>query len=153
MKTTNSVLYSRLEYELYQVLPWNLLKKGEKENNENFLESIECSSWSSSMLSVMNKTKWYELQMAMYELKELCPEWRTSSLANGYLSEWDGDWYYHFSEGGYKDIEWVEIKIENVLQKEVVLSELQKIHVPGHETEQGFKVYGYIQEGKSISYL
>ena len=101
----------------------------------------------------MNKIKWRELQTAMYELNELCPKWRTCSFTNGYLSEWDGEWYYHFSEEGYKDIAWDEIKIENIVQKELVLSKLREIHVPGHETEQGFKVYGYIQEGKSIVYL
>jgi len=101
----------------------------------------------------MNNTKWKELQESMYRLSELSPKWRTCCTANGYVSDWDGEWFYHFSEGGYKDIEWVEIKTENVKQKQLVLSELQMINVPGIETTNGYKVFGYIKEGASVGYL
>lgn len=100
----------------------------------------------------MNDTKWKEIQSAMYGLRE-SPKWRTCSVDNGYISNWDGEWYYHFSEGGFSDIEWVEIKIENQEQLELVLSELKSIHVPGKKTEFGFKVFGYIREGEAIEYM
>ncbi len=100
----------------------------------------------------MNNTKWKEIQEAMYELQE-SPLWRTCCVTNGYVSSWDGEWFYHFSEGGFKDIEWVEIKAENEKQSDLVLSSLKSIHVPGIKTENGFRVYGYVSEGESVEYL
>lgn len=29
-------------------------------------------------------------------------------MDNDYVSDWDMEWHYHFTEGGFKDIEWVE---------------------------------------------
>lgn len=81
------------------------------------------------MLPVMNNAKWKEIQEAMYGLQHK-PQWRTQSLKNGYISNWDSEWFYHFSEGGFDDIEWVEIKTEN-----------------------GFKVFGYVREGELVDYL
>ncbi|MCA9014065.1 MAG: hypothetical protein KDA77_01925 [Planctomycetaceae bacterium] len=105
------------------------------------------------MQPVMNDTKWRELQMAMYEIKDFCPQWRTRCLENGYVSHWDGEWFYHFSEGGYADIEWVEIKAENVEEAAIVLAALKKIHVPGEQWEHGFRVYGYVTECQPVEYL
>jgi len=101
----------------------------------------------------MNNTKWRELQLAMHQLKELSPQWRTCCITNGYVSDWDGEWYYHFSEGGFQDIEWLEIKVDSLEQKDLVFSELKKIHVPGQESEYGFKVFGFVVEGVSVEYL
>jgi len=101
----------------------------------------------------MNDTKWHELQIAMYELKENHPKWRSKCIASEFISKWDGEWYYHFSDGGFTDIEWVEIKTENEEQKALVHSKLKDIHVPGHEIENGFRVYGYINEGQGVDYI
>lgn len=105
------------------------------------------------MHPVMNNTKWRKLQMAMYNLESNRPKWRTRCTTNGYISNWDGEWYYHFSEGGFVDIEWVELKIENETQRKSVFELLQSIHLPGEETDKGFKIYGYINVGTSIDYL
>lgn len=105
------------------------------------------------MQPVMNDTKWRELQMAMYEIKDFCPRWRSRCLENGYVSDWDGEWFYHFSEGGYADIEWVEIKAENAAEAAIVLAALNKIHVPGEQWEHGFRVYGYVTAGQPVDYL
>lgn len=88
----------------------------------------------------------------MYGL-QVSPVWRTRCVTNGYVSNWDGEWFYHFSEGGFEDIEWVEIKSDNETQSKAVLLALKEIHVPGIKTEWGFKVYGYVGEGKPIDYL
>ncbi len=104
------------------------------------------------MFSVMNATKWNEIRAAMLGLCDLQPRWRNRT-ETGYVSRWDGDWYYHFLDGGWKDIVWVEIKTVNDEQKRRVLAELKKIHAPGHETKYGFKVYGYIKEGQSVDYI
>ena len=101
----------------------------------------------------MNNTKWEELRLGMYNLKQLSPKWRTRNLENGYVSNWDGEWFYHFKIGGYKTIEWVEIKIESDEQDKAVLDSLKEIHVPGERIEIGFKVYGYLTENKNINYI
>jgi hypothetical protein len=104
-----------------------------------------------NLIPVMNDTKWNELRIAMYELKPT-PSWRTKSCVSGYISEWDKEWFYHFSVGGYELTEWVEIRIESKEQKQKVLSELTRVHVPTEEIPEGFRVYGYIQPGQSIQY-
>ena len=91
--------------------------------------------------------------MAMYGLGKNVPKWRTKVIPSGFISNWDGEWFYHFSDGGYEDIEWVEIKITNQEQRKLVLAALQRIHVPGCETKNGFKVLGYASSGTSIEYL
>ncbi|NDL71145.1 hypothetical protein GPL32_11610 [Halomonas alkaliphila] len=101
----------------------------------------------------MNNTKWRELQRAMLALGDHSPNWRTKCKANDHISNWDGEWFYHFSDGGYEDIEWVEIKAENEQHRKLVLSELRKVHVPGQKTENGFKVYGYVKAGDFVEHL
>jgi hypothetical protein len=105
------------------------------------------------MLPLMSDTKWDELRLAMYELGPLSPKWRTLDVENGYLSNWDGEWFYHFRSGGYKFIKWVEIAIESREQKHAVLIQLVKVHVPGTTTESGFRVLGYGELGEEVDYL
>ena len=104
------------------------------------------------MTPLMNDTKWNELRLAMDGLGELHPLWRTKDLS-GYLSSWDGDWFYHFQSGGYKSIEWVDIQIRSPHQEMAVLKLLQQIHVPGHQTENGFRVYGHAPEATAVNYF
>lgn len=101
----------------------------------------------------MNHTKWDELRLAMYGLGPLSPRWRTLDVENGHLSDWDGEWFYHFRNGEYKFIRWVEIATESDEQKRAVLAELVKIHVPGERIEGGFRVLGYAELGTEIDYL
>lgn len=101
----------------------------------------------------MNNTKWEELRLAMHGLGDLRPQWRLRSLGSGSLSPWDGDWYYHFRLGDYNTIEWLEIKITSSDQDAAVLTALKFIHVPGHRTDQGFRVYGYASGGDALQYL
>jgi hypothetical protein len=101
----------------------------------------------------MNNTKWEELRSSMYALATLSPQWRTRTLGSGHVSAWDSEWFYHFKAGGYEDIEWVEIRITSEAQKNKVLSQLKRIHVPGHETDNGFKVYGYAESNQIVNYI
>jgi hypothetical protein len=105
------------------------------------------------MLSLMNDTKWDELRLAMYGLGPLSPKWRTLDVENGHLSDWDGEWFYHFRNGGYKFIKWVEIAIDSPAQRQAVLTELAKVHVPGESTETGFRVLGFAELGVEVDYL
>jgi hypothetical protein len=103
--------------------------------------------------SVMNNTKWEELRLGMYGLKEFTPSWRTRDIVTGHICEWDREWFYHFSEGGYETIEWVEIKTEDALQKQVVLKVLKLNHIPAEVSEFGYKIYGYADDTASIQYV
>lgn len=104
------------------------------------------------MHPLMNDTKWDELRRAMYELADLTPRWRTRNLENGHVSNWDRDWFYHFRNGGYKFIQWVEIAVDTEVQRVAVLAELVRIHVPGEQTESGYRVFGYVKTGDAVDY-
>jgi hypothetical protein len=69
------------------------------------------------------------------------------------VSPWDGDWFYHFQNGGYRSIEWVEIRVATPQQDAAIEVALRRVHVPGHRIEQGFRVYGYVQEGAPVDYI
>jgi hypothetical protein len=72
---------------------------------------------------------------------------------NGYYSAADSEWFYHFQAGGYDDIRYVDIFANNALQRQAIASALKMIHLPGEETGDGFRVYGYALPGQSINYL
>ena len=103
------------------------------------------------LIPVMNDTKWKELRMAMYSLGSLHPKWRTKDIETGFIPEWDGEWFYHFRNGGYESIEWVEIKITSTEQDEAVLDAFRSIHLPGERTEHGYRVFGYAEPGKAVN--
>jgi hypothetical protein len=88
----------------------------------------------------------------MYALEGISPRWQTKDLS-GYVCPWDGEWFYHFQQGGYGSIEWVEIRVNTPEQDAAVESALRRIHVPGHRIEQGFRVYGYAKDGAAVEYI
>lgn len=100
----------------------------------------------------MNNTKWEELRLAMYSLGHLRPSWRTKDIT-GYLTPWDGEWFYHFRDGVFTSIEWLEIQVLSAEQDAAVLALLREIHLPGHRIEQGFRVYGYAPDDVAIGYV
>jgi hypothetical protein len=104
------------------------------------------------MKSVMNYTKWEELRQAMYELGDLRPRWRAKDLS-GYVSPWDGEWFYHFRNGSYKTMEWVEIQVSSPEQDESVLASIKAIHLPGLRIDSGYRIYGYVDDGDAADYL
>lgn len=105
------------------------------------------------MVPVMNDTKWEELRLAMYSLKNLCPQWRTKDVETGFIPEWDKEWFYHFRNGGYKSIEWVEIRSATPKQDSTVREILKKIHVPGEKIDEGYRVFGYTKPGQEVKYI
>jgi hypothetical protein len=101
---------------------------------------------------LMNNTKWNELRVAMDQLKPRA-QWRTKDVENGYISQWDGDWFDHLRLGGYETIEWLEIKITSAEQNASVLNVLQSIHVPGVKIAGGYRIYGYLPPGTPVDYI
>jgi hypothetical protein len=99
----------------------------------------------------MNNTKWDELRVAMYSIRP-APGFRCMML-NGNYSQLDSEWYYHFRDGGYGDIRYVDIFVQDGNQRKVVLKALKTVHVPGEELETGFRVFGYLENGQATGYL
>ena len=100
---------------------------------------------------VMNNTKWEELRLAMYSI-EPAPKYRCMTNT-GYYSDVDSEWFYHFRAGGYDDIRYVDIFAKNQPHRERIRIALKKIHLPGEETVDGFRVYGYALPGQSLDHL
>lgn len=99
----------------------------------------------------MNNTKWDELRLGMYALTPT-PSWSTLST-NGYQSRPDREWFYHFRDGGYECILHVDIQVETPAQRERVRSVLKEVHVPGEETPDGFRVFGYLKDGQAAEFI
>lgn len=101
--------------------------------------------------SVMNNTKWQEIRNAMNNCSINTIQ-RIQNFKTKYISNWDGDWFYHF-KGNYKNIEWLEIKVENLEEKDQVINILRTINIPGETKDDVIKVYGYVQNNNPIDYL
>jgi hypothetical protein len=100
---------------------------------------------------VMNNTKWNELRLAMYST-DPAPRWSTL-CQNGHRSAPDREWYYHFRDGGYEDIVHVDIFADDLEHRERIKMAIKRIHLPGEETDDGFRIYGYAEQGQTVDYL
>lgn len=100
------------------------------------------------LTSAANDTKWDELRLAMYG-KEGPPQFRCKMLS-GHYGNPDGEWFHHFRDGGYADIEFVDILPRADTDRPEILSHLTAIGLAGHATDQGFRIYGYIRPGQAV---
>jgi hypothetical protein len=101
--------------------------------------------------AVMNNTKWDELRLAMHEIER--PTTYRCMTTTGHYSAPDAEWFYHFRAGGYDDIRYVDIFTDDPRHREQIGRALKRIHVPGEETEGGFRVYGYALPGQALDYI
>ncbi|MGQ3214773.1 DUF6678 family protein [Shinella sp.] len=100
---------------------------------------------------VMNNTKWDELRLAMYGLGSLT-YFRAKDM-NGYYSPPDAEWFHHFRTGGYETMVYVDIIAKDATHREAIRAALKRVHVPGDETELGFRVFGYTERGQAVDYI
>ncbi|MBR0780320.1 DUF6678 family protein [Bradyrhizobium iriomotense] len=108
----------------------------------------------SDYYSVANDTKWRELREAMLSLAPSDqPRFRCKSLETGNLSQWDGEWFHHWTSGGWDWMEWAELATETAHQREFVRAILQRIRFAGEQTAAGFRIYGYIRNGEVAGYI
>jgi len=93
----------------------------------------------SGYAALMNNTKWRELCLAFSTIDKK-PAWRTYDFLNGYLSEWDHEWFHHVGPD-YCSIEWLEIDPRDcpIVQIREVLGSLG---VPFEESKY-FRIFGY----------
>lgn len=101
--------------------------------------------------SVMNNTKWEEIRTVMNDCS-INALWRTKDIKTSYISDWDGDWFYHF-KNNYKNIEWLEMKVKSLEETNQLISILRTINIPGQAKGNVIKVYGYVQNNNSVDYL
>jgi len=103
------------------------------------------------LFPAMNNDQWNELRRAMHTLHHALA-WR-SRFRDGEYTEPDWNWFNRFREGQYEDILYVDILVENDSDREEIRATLKAIRVPAEETDEGFRVFGYGEKGKSLSYL
>ncbi|WHS58135.1 DUF6678 family protein [Pseudomonas sp. G2-4] len=98
----------------------------------------------STILPMMNNTKWAELIEAMLGTPEMKPEFRLhSTLApSGYCTDWDGDWHYHIHP--VAEIEWIELRAVSL---DWLLSTLRKHNLPFSLEGETPRVWGYTRQG------
>ena len=108
---------------------------------------------SQSLVPVLNDTKWDELRLAMYGLGPLRPRFRVKDIEDTHPGPWDGEWYYHFREGGYGSMEWVELQLADEGLRALVLQILASINLPGVRTNEGFIIFGHVPPGTPIEYI
>ena len=96
----------------------------------------------------MNNTKWTEIIKEFYygmecaddeKIRQIPLRWTTKST-NGFIYS-DSTWT-HFGMENLKEIEWLRIDL-NPMNRDIVLSILRKIHVPGEVIDDCVYVYGY----------
>lgn len=99
----------------------------------------------------MNNTKWDELRCEMLEL-DPPPGWITANVS-GYRSMPDWEWEFHFRQDGYETILHLDILIKDATQRERVRESLRRVHVPGEELPDRFRIFGYLEEGQAADYI
>ena len=105
------------------------------------------------MMGLMNDTKWDELRIAMHELGEWSPRFCIKNFGCDEPWSWDGEWYYHFALAPYQEIEWVDLGVRCEQQRTLVRDRLRIVHVPGVETLDGFRVFGWVRPGIPVNYI
>jgi hypothetical protein len=94
--------------------------------------------------SVSNNTKWEELRAAMLELPAgHRPQFRSETL-EGHQSEFDGEWFYHFREGGYADIRYFDLRSPNEECDDHVSAAIQRVGLHAERVAPLiWRVFGY----------
>ena len=104
----------------------------------------------SNLTGLANNTKWNELINYMRSLSEWRPSYRSKSI-NGYITEWDTEWYYHlpfpFKLVLWLDIGCVESKLPNEINPIDHSQEFEKVFSQiGFEFEKTndiIRIFGY----------
>lgn len=98
----------------------------------------------------MNDTKWNEIFTVFYqnECDGNIPlvRWRTKDLETGFISNWDGSWTHFGCEPrNWKNIDYLQIELTEQ-NREFVLQELKRVHIPGTISNGVATIYGYRQD-------
>ncbi len=104
----------------------------------------------------MNNTMWNEIFKAFYrnECDGNIPlvRWRTKDLGTGFIGKWDGTWTHFGCEPrNWEYIDYLQIELTEQ-NREFVLQEIKRIHVPGTISKGTVTIYGYRQDVDYIIY-
>jgi hypothetical protein len=89
----------------------------------------------------------------MLSLRPLSPFYRIMNVEYGDLTDWDAEWFYHFNLPNYAFIEWLELKPRDASLRDVLHEAVKRVHLPGEETPDGFRIFGYARGGRPLDYI
>jgi hypothetical protein len=92
--------------------------------------------------SYMNDTKWREVCEA-FRLWREPPRYRVHDVlaADGYISEWDREWYYHPLP--YVSIQWLEVELSEE-QIPAALAVCKGVGAPAERSPVGLRIWGWV---------
>ena len=106
------------------------------------------------LVSVANDTKWRELRRAILELEnDQRPRFRCMNVETGRFGPWDAEWFYHWMQGGWDWMEWVDLQVRTPQHRDIIRSIIRHIRFAGEETTEGFRLYGYVRAGQVVDYI
>ena len=85
------------------------------ENKDKYKKQFYSIIKKRNLVGVANDTKWNELIHFMRNCDDWKPSYRSLSI-NGYLSEWDVEWFYHLPFP-FIGVEWFEIGMEQEINQ------------------------------------
>lgn len=95
--------------------------------------------------SVCNHTKWMELRTRALDVEtENRPEFRSKYIPNGHISNWDCEWFYHFRDGGFEGLEWIELR-GRILQHKPFQNQIEEIGFVGRKERSTLQLFGYLR--------
>ena len=89
----------------------------------------------------------------MLALGPSSPLYRIMNAEHGDLTGWDGEWFYHFNVPSYSFIEWLDLAPRNPALRGVLHEALKRLRLPGEETSEGFRIFGYSRGGRPLDYI
>jgi hypothetical protein len=94
------------------------------------------------LVSYMNDTKWREVCYGFRNWTP-APRFRVHDLlaADGYVSEWDREWYYH--PRPYVSIQWLEVELSPE-QIPLALALCKGVGAPVERTSVGIRIWGWV---------
>ncbi|MEL6684368.1 MAG: DUF6678 family protein [Pseudomonadota bacterium] len=97
--------------------------------------------------STCNTTKWEEQRRLALSIQPAArPRFRSRHMGTGHLSSWEDEWFYHFRDGGYADIEYVELEFNQAIDP-LFAYRLKAIGLVGVQHGHSLRIFGYLPHG------
>ncbi len=107
-----------------------------------------------NLVGAANNTKWNELISEIREWEQWQPSYRTKWV-NGYISEWDVEWYYHLPFP-FVGVQWFDIGTHQVITNSIFVEDeiidhskiicdlLKRIGLSFDTANDFIRVWGYL---------